>query len=784
MSVINRHDYTARVLDPGGDIVLSLDENDPGEVTFHAGRIPFVEGSITVGVPTGHIDTVPATYTPWVEKRRNIIPTPRPTVYAGSGWLVAGGATFEGDWVVCTASGAAIPYIFTASNTDAISAGHTVSGAFVVRSDSQNIEYLRYGFRQSPGLGYINTQQVVPVPVGQAVRVEWSWVATVDIPAGSLHLSVVPSTAIGAFANPPSGSKFRCQHPVMEKATVAGAFFDGATPAPDSLTQHRWAASANASASVLETRTVDVPAHGVWVPQDIAGLFDALDPRDGRRTVIDVNATFPTETRQRAFNLGIREAVPNREAGTISLQLASDEALLEDFAQLTDDSGARAHQSSLRAVCNYALGKIGAALEPGGPDADVTAYWSVTNVLSDPACVSAANFASGGNATNLGTDPVAAPHTSPLPGGRLLYWTAQSSGQSFIEFTGGQPSARAGDVWTLQVYMRRAANAAPSARLRVYELDQVGNTLRTIESAPGILKEGEWTLHSLNFTVQNPATVKLKAYASALATGSGQVYALTAPMFHKGGEVIPPFSGSAGGPGYTYSWGEAANASPSTRTPIIERRPESLVWSAGVSGMAFLHPLLLASGIRLVCDENRKWTTRDAEYRADGMQNYRHGVNIMDARERLSVEAGDWFDAAVYEYVWTDRDGLEQRRLDTFALNTPPRKVLRVELRGTPYPGPGRAEHIVRRAQGRGRTVTVTATPTWLEETDQSLAVLLEGTPIQTGIAGTVAYDFGADAVTVTSRTTDTIAAAWILIPDGEQWTDSPVGASWTEEII
>ncbi|KNY07914.1 hypothetical protein [Microbacterium sp. GCS4] len=490
-------------------------------------------------------------------------------------------------------------------------------------------------------------------------------------------------------------------------------------------------------------------------------LLDDLDPRDGRRVVVEAKGTWPDHTQARTFDLGIRDAIPNRDDSTVTLELASDEAILDDFAQLVDDPTPRTHQASLRAVCNYALGKIGATLQPGGPDADVTAYWEATNVLVDPACSSVANFTGGGNAHTIvryGASDL------PIPNTGYIYWTSGAAGQSFIQFNGGDPSTRVGDTWTLQAWMNRAASAGAVGRLRAYEINAAGSVLRTIESAPTNINSSGWTPLALTFTVQNPRTVKLMVYTSAIATAGGQTYALTAPMLHKAGEPIAPFTGSTGGPGYTYSWVGTANASASTRKPVIERVPESLVWSAGISGMAFLRPLLLASGLRLVCDEKRRWSTRDASYRIDGMQNYRDRVNIIRARERLSLDAAEWYDAAVYEYIWTDSDGVEQRRIDAFALTASPRKVLRVELRGTPFPGPGRAEHVVRRAQGRGRTVTVTANPTWTEQTDQALAILLEATPIQTGVAGTVTYDFGTNVVTVTSRTTDTPAGAIDLL--------------------
>lgn len=495
-----------------------------------------------------------------------------------------------------------------------------------------------------------------------------------------------------------------------------------------------------------------------------ATLLEQLDPRDSRRLAIDVSATFPTKTETRMFDLGIRDSTPDYAAGTVTLQLASDEAILSEKAPLADDPTPRTHEASLRAVCNYVLGKIGAALQPGGPDADATAYWSATNAIYDPACANASNFTSGGNSHTI--NRVGGLGSVPIPGAGAIYFTSGAAGQAFIQFAGGDPAARVGDRWTLQAWMNRAVAAGSSGILRVYEIDAAGSTLRTIESAPVAISSATFTPLSLTFTVQNPRTAKIMVYVSAVATAGGQTYALTAPMLHKAGEPIPAFSGSVGSkPGYTYSWSGAANASTSTRTPIIERTPEGLVWRAGRSGMEFLHPLLLAAGLRLVCDERRRWTLRDEEYRAAGAQSWRHAVNTETADGKLSRDDETWFDAAVYVYTWTDADGIEQTRTDAYSLTPTPSKVMRRELRDTPFPGPGRAKHIVERAQGKGRTVTVSGIPQWTENTDQPLSVLLEGTPIQTGITATVAYDFAADTVTISSRTTDTPAGAIDLLP-------------------
>lgn len=108
--------------------------------------------------------------------------------------------------------------------------------------------------------------------------------------------------------------------------------------------------------------------------------LDWLDPRD----LVRVPLAAGDGGTPRTFDMGLRSRSVDHVAKSVTLELATDEALLQDYATLTTDTGARAHESSLRAVCNYVLDKIGAALEAGTDDADVTAQWTLTNEIPNP----------------------------------------------------------------------------------------------------------------------------------------------------------------------------------------------------------------------------------------------------------------------------------------------------------------------------------------------------------------------------------------------------------------
>lgn len=506
-------------------------------------------------------------------------------------------------------------------------------------------------------------------------------------------------------------------------------------------------------------------------------LLDDLDPRDSRRVQITAMGTFGEVVRERTFDLGIRSATPNRADGTVTLQIASDEALLQDFAQTVDDDTPFTLSGSLRAVVNYVLGKaLGTALEASPAlDADLTPFWRVTNLLRNPAVV-----------TNLN-------NWSPGGGVNLAFVSAGSSGEVGVTMTSPTGAvfavdtakynipARPGDRYTFSL-AHRFVSAGGSGRVVLRFLDNNDATISEVSSDPTPLGTGYQRVEVTAFAP--PSAAKVAPYW-AVSGGVGRTYRLDQGLLHTSRFPVPPFTGGdADGGGYSYEFEGPSNDSASIRTPGIERDPEALVWSAGMSAMDFLQPLLKTVGYRLVCDEQRRWTLRDGDYRADGVQTYRYGVNIKTADEELSRDDDAWFDAAVYVYSWTDRYGLVQTRTDAYSLADAPTKVLRVELRDTPYPGPGRARNIVQRAQGKGRMVTVGAIPRWDELTDQLLSITLDGTPIQTGITSAIRFDFDTDTVTVSSRTTDTPAAAWILIPANEAWIDSPVGESWIDEVI
>ncbi|MDJ1115383.1 DUF859 family phage minor structural protein [Microbacterium dauci] len=193
------------------------------------------------------------------------------------------------------------------------------------------------------------------------------------------------------------------------------------------------------------------------------------------------------------------------------------------------------------------------------------------------------------------------------------------------------------------------------------------------------------------------------------------------------------------------------------RAPVGEDADEeALLWKAGESAIEFLHPLVQALGLRLVCDEARVWTLRDANYTGDGdVLNLTTGVNLIEAQDTIDRDGDLWFDARITRYRWTDSGGAQRERVDAFALRTPYSRASLVTL-NSPYPGPGRSEYAVRRAQQRGREVSATIVADWNTRAEQPATFTFPDAPTQFGAIQTVEFNLANDEMTVTARTMDT----------------------------
>lgn len=507
----------------------------------------------------------------------------------------------------------------------------------------------------------------------------------------------------------------------------------------------------------------------IVIPMPAADILAALDPRESPRVRVDVVATFPGSTQERTFDLGLRDRDVQHADGLVRLTVASDEALLEDFAPLVDDLAPFDLAASLRDVVAYVLDTAipGAVLEPGDLDADITPYWTLTNLHPNPRTVGTTyGFGAGGgaNAPTLNAGPPA-----------NVRWTTNAAISNLIV----APSLTAFRVTPGKSYVFEIDWASASVGRSAQPIIQWRNvgSAAVIGNSYGEARSYSPDYQRLSVIATAPPGAEY-AYP-IISTGvnaATTTHVAKNPMFYEGRHRVPAFSGATPDTAqYRYDWGDATapDASSSVRTPLVESPdPDALVWKAGQTALEFLAPLVQASGLRLVCDELRRWTLRDEDYRAAGSLSIRHGINAISADDTISRAGRIWYDAAIFRYRWRDSDGVNHERIDGYALNDPYVQLATFDIAAA-YPGPGRAEYAVRRAQGRGRELTVTSVADWRANAEQPMTVHLESTPIQTGTAQSVRFDLDRDEMTVTTRSTDTPPLAWVLGPDDLTWSDA-----------
>lgn len=519
----------------------------------------------------------------------------------------------------------------------------------------------------------------------------------------------------------------------------------------------------------------------VWVP-DMA-LLDDLDPRSGTAPRVRLTATRDLQVRE--FDLGVRSREIDHESGTVRLTLASDEAILSDYAPLADDFTPLADRDSLHALVNGVLDTVlpGASLDAtSAADRPVPVVVDSENLIRNPRAVGAWDWQQAVSSGTLNTGSYSTGGPSYAPS----YWYMQASGSvtgAHHYITESVVSIRGNEDYVLSVATRHPSGVNVTVDAVIF--DGSGNVIAyaTPVASTG---SGAWKRSVVRF--RTPATAA-RVRPRVLVTGtlaSGNAIDITGwRLSQDNGD--PTDTGYFDGyttdtATYEYSFGSDPFASPSRRTAVIDAAaPEALTWRAGQSAMDLLHPILQSFGLRLVCDEARVWTIRDADFTAPGMLNVRSGVNLIEGQESISRDESYWYDAAVCVWTWTDREGVQRRQVESYAAATPHTR-LRTFEKTTPYPGPGFAEYAVNRARGRGREITVTTVADWTTHAEQMTALRLDGSPLQTGKAQSVVFDLTTDRMTVTDRTTDTPEMAWILIDPDETWTDSPAGGSWTEE--
>ncbi|UOE43748.1 hypothetical protein [Agromyces larvae] len=501
---------------------------------------------------------------------------------------------------------------------------------------------------------------------------------------------------------------------------------------------------------------------------DEATLED-LDPRSAHRVTIAASATYPGSfipDRSRSFDLGLRDRVIDHERAEVRLSLASDEALLMDDV-LTDDEpdySATLNQASLRTIVDGMLDRIGASLEPGSADATFYVLEDATNLNPNPSIeTNTTGYTAGGCAMTRAAATFGT-------GAWALQLVGNGTADSFATIGSGLMGMQAGRRYTLaatgRVVTALSGVADTNGRERGLYVAVTAGSTTTYQSAKLANVNGTTDRVSITFDVPAGVTgIILRAYLGRTAgTIQWDDVTLVENRGTVGIDYEESFSGdTADTTDYGYTWTGTPNASTSARIALVDRSPDLLAWQPGTSAWSFLQPLFQSVGLRLFCDEQRKWWLVDGStFVADGVLQLTMPGNLHTATDTTSRDV-EWHDAAVVRYRWRAPDGTQQERIDSYA---PPgyTKVRLFELERA-YPGPGFAAYAVKRAEGRGRTVDLDALADLTVKPSQVLRVNLPDTPALLGVVRAVVYDLTAGAMRVASRgLTDVPDGSWLVL--------------------
>lgn len=208
--------------------------------------------------------------------------------------------------------------------------------------------------------------------------------------------------------------------------------------------------------------------------------------------------------------------------------------------------------------------------------------------------------------------------------------------------------------------------------------------------------------------------------------------------------------------------------------------PGSVAWEPGEHAWAYIEPLVQAAGLRLWCDEARRWHLTEPLAPTEGALSLSTATGVTDAEEQISRNTDEWFDAVVIVYTWRDAAGVERRRVD-FAAAAGYSRVHTVEI-ARPWPGDGAAAAMLARTRGRGRIQSASAVSSYTATPGQVLSLTTPGPLTQTGMVSRVTWDMDADLMSVRARDLIELpATSWARIPAGIRWQDIPAGTSWPE---
>lgn len=495
----------------------------------------------------------------------------------------------------------------------------------------------------------------------------------------------------------------------------------------------------------------------VTVPHQ-PGLAEAVDPALQLRATL--TATLNGDTR--TFELGVRGRRLDDTERTLTITLASDEALLQDYRQLTGKVPALADdQWELPTLINNVLTEV---LGPGvvlelSPMLGASVYprWEQDNLFVDPGCAgSGAAFGEGSGIT--AGSLVSSTAVGGANGGVCIRATVAAAGEANVVFHNGPkgfPQVQPGRTYWVGCRTRSSASAK-QARIVIRWYDAQGVLLRgdfgpTTTNIPTT----HWAMEASLSTKAPKGAAYMSPYLQYVNASAGQFIYVDAvliteqPVAPSGKKWTPAerlWTGSEpANADYTSAWEGTANSSISTLVPLVPLEPDALYWGAGVSAWDYLTPLLEHHFRRLYCDEAGRWYLVPAAHTVDG-DVAMTVATMTDSADELTRDGEDAYaDGVAVRFTWETARSGSVERWDTAGSAG---RVVTVERQRPLIVGT--AAFILESLQRRARRGTYTAPGVLTATPGQQLQVTRPNGDVLAGQVGAVSFDLPTGYMTVT----------------------------------
>lgn len=177
---------------------------------------------------------------------------------------------------------------------------------------------------------------------------------------------------------------------------------------------------------------------------------------------------------------------------------------------------------------------------------------------------------------------------------------------------------------------------------------------------------------------------------------------------------------------------------------------DAAIWAPGQTAWDYLETMLQEGGLRLFCDERRRWYLVEDTYTADGLVELFSNETITTAEETISRDNDDWYDSVVVKYTWTNELGETLINYDIASVDGYQKtKLIEVE---SLYPGAGAAQRILDRAIARGVKKDITAVGNYRVTPSTACTIYITGYPTEEGYVRAVTWNLPGDDMTVTTR--------------------------------